>query len=136
MSDWRSIDAFLLGRGIRIGPPRLTQTTGGTHAAGSYHYRGWARDYGDADSDVRAVLSALLPYARNGTLLELFFAPTNTWLSHGRQLSRAAIGDHDDHVHAAIDPNRALPGAPAPAPPPPPPPPRPRVIQRVPLLAA
>lgn len=95
------------------------------HVANSNHYKGLARDYGDAASDCRAVVSALLPFAGpNGPIIELFYAPTNTWRKDGTQLNRAAIGDHDDHVHAAIAPNGVL----VPTPPPvPTPTPRPTV---------
>jgi hypothetical protein len=113
MSAWPDIDAFLQRQHIRIGPPRASQTTGGEHAAGSYHYKGLARDYGNADSDCAAVLRALEPFAHDGTLLELFYAPTDTWLKNGQQLNRAAIGDHDDHVHAAIAADRSFPEMPA-----------------------
>lgn len=117
MSGWRDIDSYLATRGVRIGAPTPGQTTGGTHAPNSYHYRGQARDYGDANSDCRAVVDALKPFATgpNPVIVELFYAPTNTWLKDGKQLSRAAIGDHDDHVHGAIRADGVLAVDPAPA---------------------
>lgn len=80
------------------------------HVEGSNHYAGIARDYGDMSNDCHAIVAALIPFATgpNPVIIELYYAPTNTWLKNGRQLSRSAIGDHDDHVHAAIDPNRIL----------------------------
>lgn len=125
MSDWRSIDAFLKSKGIRFGYQGSFQTTGGNHAAGSYHYQGLARDYGDADSDCRAIVRALEPFAANGTLLELFYAPTGTWWKNGKRISGAAIGGHRDHVHAAVAPARSFPTDPPPVPPRPPEPPAP-----------
>ncbi|HEX2023825.1 MAG TPA: peptidoglycan-binding domain-containing protein [Acidimicrobiales bacterium] len=90
---WQVIDNYLKGKGIKIGPPRENQTTGGVHSPGSYHYKGLARDYGDADSDCGAIMDALMPHKH--LFLELFYAPRGVW--HPKN-----VGGHQDHVHAAI----------------------------------
>jgi GH25 family lysozyme M1 (1,4-beta-N-acetylmuramidase) len=116
VSTWRDIDAFLHAKGVRIGAPTSCQTDGGPfpncgHVKGSNHYIGLARDYGDANSDCRAVVAALEPYAASGVLIELFYAPTNTWWKNGARLSASAVGGHLDHAHVAIGANASLPGA-------------------------
>ncbi len=90
---WQVIDNYLKSRGIKVGPPRENQTTGGVHSPGSYHYKGLARDYGDMDSDCGAIMDALLPHKH--LFLELFYAPRGVW--HPKN-----VGGHQDHVHAAI----------------------------------
>ncbi len=90
---WQVIDDYLKSKGIKIGPPRLEQTTGGVHSKNSFHFKGLARDYGDVDSDCGAVLDALLPHKH--LLLELFYAPRGVW--HPKN-----VGGHVDHVHAAV----------------------------------
>jgi murein L,D-transpeptidase YcbB/YkuD len=90
---WQVIDNYLKGLGIKIGPPRENQTTGGVHSKTSNHYKGLARDYGDADSDCGAVLDALLP--KKHLLLELYYAPRNCW-------HPGNVGGHTDHVHVAV----------------------------------
>ena len=93
---WQTLDDYLKGRGIKIGPPRPGQTKPATntgHAPNSNHYKGLARDYGDADSDCGAVIDALLPHKH--LLLELYYAPRGVW--HPRN-----VGGHTDHVHVAV----------------------------------
>ena len=93
---WEVLDNYLKSKGVRIGAPTPGQTkpeknTG--HAPNSNHYKGLARDYGDANSDCVAVIQALLPH-RN-LLLELYYAPLGIW-------HPGNVGGHVDHVHAAI----------------------------------
>jgi lysozyme len=105
LTGWAEIDRFLLQEGVAINvPPEDWQTTGGTHAATSWHYQGMARDYSTAmGCDEAAVVEALRPFAvENGPLLELFHAATNTWWP-------ADVGGHTDHAHAAIAPGVSLP---------------------------
>lgn len=90
---WQIIDEYLKSRGIKIGPPRESQTTGGVHSPRSNHFRGLARDYGDMDSDCGAVLDALLPHKH--LLLELYYAPRGMW-------HPSNVGGHTDHVHVAV----------------------------------
>lgn len=100
MSTWPDIDLYLSGLGIRIGTPTIGQTTGGVHAPGSYHYLGRARDYGQSNSDMRAIWDALLPYAQGpGHQLVELFGPWGAWRA-GRDIGY--VGGHTDHVHAAI----------------------------------
>ena len=110
---WKEIDVFLKAKGIRIGPPVTVQTTGGKHAANSFHYRGTARDYGIHDSDARAVARALQPLASgvNSPIAELFFAPLNIWYKHGFPIAAGRVGGHKDHCHVALEVGRHLPGS-------------------------
>ncbi len=103
MANWEEIDQFLRNAGVRIGPPRVEQTTGGVHAKNSNHFKGLARDYGDVDSDCRAVVAAVLP--QKHLLLELYYAPLNVW--HPRN-----VGGHSDHVHVAVRADARLGGDP------------------------
>lgn len=106
MARWPELDDFLKKRGIRYGAPTVGQTTGGTHVDGSYHYAGLARDYGDANSDVPAILAAFLPYAQGSdyTIAELF--GLNVYWKNGKQFTPSADlrADHQDHAHVAVRP--------------------------------
>ena len=106
MTGWRSIDAFLNGQGIRIGPPTVAQTTGGGHANGSLHYLGLARDYGDADSDVTAVTQAVLPYAvgPGAPVVELFSSRDGVFYKNGAAFvpDAALRAQHYNHVHVGV----------------------------------
>lgn len=102
---WPEIDRYLLACGVAINePPEDWQTTGGTHAATSYHYVGQARDYSAGmGCDEAAVVEALRPFAiPGGPIVELFHAATNTWWPEN-------VGGHDDHAHAAIRAGASLP---------------------------
>lgn len=65
---WEQIQAFLIGKGIPASP---TSTTGGQHAAGSYHYSGRAVDYGNSRNPVADIYFALLNGASGGGLATL-----------------------------------------------------------------
>jgi hypothetical protein len=108
MTGWPSIDAALSALGLTFGAPTTGQTTGGSHAPGSEHYQGRARDYGDANSDVKAVATALLPYAQgpNAPIDELFFAPLNIFYKTGQAITPddALRQGHYNHVHVGIRP--------------------------------
>jgi len=101
MADkWLEIDRYLQSVGVRIGAPTVAQTTGGVHTPTSYHYKGQARDYGSATSDMRAVWDALLPFARRpGYQLVELFGPWGAWKA-GEDIHY--VSGHTDHVHAAI----------------------------------
>jgi len=107
---WKLIHAYLRAQiGTKAAEPSKSQTTGGEHATTSNHFKGLAVDYGDANSDCKAVVAALEPFAKTGLLSELYFAPTNTWFKNGRGLTQADIGGHQDHVHVAIKAGEVLP---------------------------
>ncbi|MGJ5819191.1 peptidoglycan-binding domain-containing protein [Paludibaculum fermentans] len=108
---WKEIDDYLRAHGVRIGPPTTGQTTGGGHAANSYHYAGTARDYGLYDSDAAAVARCLHPIARmrRSPLAELFFGPLNIWYVNGNRVPGSSIGGHMDHCHAALVPGHHMP---------------------------
>ena len=73
---------------------RITSTTGGRHAPGSYHYRGRAFD---AAGSGRAMSQFYREMARTNPT-ELFYDPMGG-IKHGRNIG--AIGGHGDHVHIA-----------------------------------
>lgn len=101
--SWREIDRYLTARGVRIGAPTVAQTTGGTHADGSAHYAGLARDYGArSGSDLTGVLAALTPLALAGQLTELY--GLETFIKNGKRFTpKPALYDsHQGHVHAVI----------------------------------
>lgn len=80
-------------------------TTGGTHAANSYHYRGEAVDFGDATNDMQKLWSVLYP--QRGQFAELF-GPS--YLTPGPTLMHNGVGfvdpslqaGHNDHIHVAL----------------------------------
>ena len=119
--NWLRADA-----GIPHGQPSVGQTTGGRHAARSYHYRRTAMDSGHSDTDPGRVARALEPHALGPrpVIAELFYAGTNTFISHGRRItpSRSLRSAHVNHCHEALYEGRWLPHAvrpPANLPPPP-----------------
>lgn len=118
MSDaWRSVDAYLGALGIRYGSPTVGQTTGGTHAPGSLHYSGRARDYGRSQSDMPAIISALLPFAEGPDhLIQELFGLGVFWKS-GRVItpSTSLRTAHQDHVHVGLRAGKVMP-RPAPKP--------------------
>lgn len=111
MEPWRSIDAFLGAKGIRYGSPTVGQTTGGQHVKNSLHYAGRARDYGNHDSDVPAILAALLPFAvgPDHKLQELF--GHSIYWKNGRihQPTAELYASHQNHVHAGLRLGAVLP---------------------------
>jgi hypothetical protein len=105
LTGWPELDRYLQQEGVAINvPPEEWQTTGGTHAATSWHYRGQARDYSAGmGCDEAAVVAALRPFAvEGGPIIELFHAATNTWWP-------TDVGGHTEHAHAAIAPGASLP---------------------------
>lgn len=109
MGSWRDIDALLRERGVRIGAPTTGQTIGGSHASGSFHYAGLARDYGGSNSDLPAVIGVLRPLATgDGAPLVELFGP-GVQLKRGRPIASPEIErTHRRHVHAAIRSNATL----------------------------
>lgn len=101
--EWEQLDRYLIAYGVPIGPPCLVQTTGGTHATTSNHYRRLARDYSAGmGADELAVVRMLKPLYYLGYLSELYHAATRTWLPSN-------VGGHTDHVHAALKAGARLP---------------------------
>ncbi len=120
--NWLRQDA-----GIQHGPPSLGQTTGGEHAARSYHYRRTALDSGRSDTDPVRVARALEPYARGrgAVIAELMESHSGIFLSHGNVFRPSASLRrlHTTHCHSALYEGRWLPHRHRPAPvnlPPPP----------------
>lgn len=72
----------------------ITSTTGGKHAAHSYHYQGRAFDAAGSPSAMRQFYREMA-----GTHpTELFYDPMGG-IKHGRNIG--AIGGHGTHVHLA-----------------------------------
>lgn len=109
-TGWAEIDRYLTQEGVAVNTPAQDwQTTAGVHTPTSWHYKGMARDYSAGMGTVEAdVVAALRPLAGvGGPIIELFHAPTGTWLSHGVYVPD--VGGHEDHAHAAIEPGASLP---------------------------
>lgn len=73
---------------------RITSTTGGKHAPGSYHYQGRAIDVAGSPAQMAAYYRRLAGTSPT----ELFYDPIGG-IKNGRQIG--AIGGHSDHVHIA-----------------------------------
>jgi hypothetical protein len=77
---------------------QITSTTGGQHAANSWHYKGRAADVAGTPAQMAAFYRAAL--GRYGShLLELFYDPIGA-IKNGKSIP--AIGGHSDHVHIAL----------------------------------
>lgn len=89
---------------------RVTSTTGGKHASGSYHYKGQAVDVaGQQKGDSAAMLriDQQLAAQYGSGLKELIYGgPGAVNLKDGKphQYSAAILAQHKDHVHVAADP--------------------------------
>ena len=78
----------------------ITSTTGGKHAAGSWHYKGRAIDVaGSAEQMMHFFRAAAAKYGKN--ILELFYDPAGWYIKNGHKVG-GAIGGHSDHVHLAM----------------------------------
>jgi hypothetical protein len=73
---------------------RITSTTGGRHAPGSYHYSGRAFDAAGSHSQMSNFYRAMSKTHPT----ELFYDPSGG-IKHGRSIG--PIGGHRDHVHIA-----------------------------------
>jgi peptidoglycan hydrolase-like protein with peptidoglycan-binding domain len=83
----------------------ITSTTGGSHAPGSYHYRGMAIDIGGGYGAMNAAASYLITSGRYRGLIEGIHNP-NLSVSNGRRVSPsfwgpATWGQHANHLHLA-----------------------------------
>lgn len=86
--DWAMKTAQAMGL-------RITSTTGGTHAPGSYHYQARAVDVAGSPAQMAKFFDTL-----HGTRpTELFYDPRGG-VKNGRDIP--AIGGHSDHVHVAF----------------------------------
>ncbi|MFH1807224.1 MAG: peptidoglycan-binding protein [Pseudomonadota bacterium] len=81
-------------RAVQMGL-RITSTTGGTHAPGSYHYSGRAVDVAGSPSQMAAFYREM----RSMNPTEMFYDPLGG-VKYGRDIG--AIGGHRDHVHIAF----------------------------------
>jgi hypothetical protein len=119
MTNWDDLDRFLIAKGLRIGPPKHSQTTGGRHTIAvkngnlriSSHYLGNARDYGGSDSDILGIVKTLEPIALqpNGPIAELFCAVppwAGIFIKNGKRFSPGSelLDTHRDHCHVALRP--------------------------------
>jgi hypothetical protein len=77
---------------------QITSTTGGQHAANSWHYKGRAADVAGSPAQMAAFYKAALG-RYDGKLLELFYDPIGA-IKNGQSIP--AIGGHSDHVHIAL----------------------------------
>lgn len=79
----------------------VTSTTGGKHAAGSYHYQGRAIDVDGGYGANRSFFLGAIDRFGVGAIKELFFDPMDYYIDNGA-MRRGAIGGHRDHVHLAL----------------------------------
>jgi hypothetical protein len=75
----------------------VTSTTGGGHAATSWHYRGRAAD--EVEDEMVRLQHALLDFFGAEYFLELF-GPADWYVKNG-VVYQGAFPYHDDHIHAA-----------------------------------
>lgn len=87
-----------MDKAVQLGG-HITSTTGGGHAAGSYHYSGQAFDVDGGAAVNKAIFAAFESDAQLGKLAELFYDPSGAYKS-GQKIN--PIGGHMDHVHAAV----------------------------------
>lgn len=104
---WQSVDEFLRLRGIKVGAPTASQTTGGRHEPTSFHYVGRARDYGrntGSDPDLIARTLEALAVGSAAPVIELFYSPLDIFYKNGVKIipSDALRAQHQDHVHVAL----------------------------------
>lgn len=80
----------------------ITATTGGTHAAGSYHYLGRAVDFGSNDPNNGPEKKAYLDLHRKfGNHFTELFGPEPFYVKDGRRY-RGQFPGHGDHIHMAL----------------------------------
>lgn len=108
MREYEAIIAYLKATGT---PHRVTSTTGGQHAPGSYHYQGCAVDLaGPAPSrnspELLAIFAAFGP--AESQLAELVYAGAPYNIKDGRRVPPYAVSAHHDHVHVAVRPGTFL----------------------------
>jgi hypothetical protein len=111
VEQWRNIDAFLAAHGVRYGRPLVEQTTGGSHKPNSLHYDGRARDYGQSNSDLKAILGVLRPYAIGADhVIEELFGLT-LYVDSGKIFAptKSLYASHQNHVHVGLRAGRTLP---------------------------
>lgn len=97
-SGWQQITGYLDSKGIAY---IVTSTTGGGHVEGSLHYQGKAVDMvGSGNSSMMDIFKTLAAGNPVPGINELFFDPAGYYYDEGMRHD-GAIGDHEDHVHAA-----------------------------------
>lgn len=87
--------------GLRI--DGASQTTGGAHEPGSFHYSGRAVDFGDAKNS-REKLVRFAAWARQNSpyIKEFYYNPLGWGIRNGRVIKGLTVPGHDDHVHISI----------------------------------
>lgn len=96
-ADLREAMALAQSKGLTI-----TSTTGGEHAANSWHYKGRAFDASNGTNTPQEREYALTAASKWGRkILELFFDPLGWYIKNGQKIS-GTIGGHSDHVHTAM----------------------------------
>lgn len=88
-------------------PFKVTSTTGGKHAAGSYHYRGLAVDLAGPRPSwnspaLLAIFNAFVGV--ESQLYELIYSGAPYSIKNGVRVSRYAVWSHYNHVHVACRP--------------------------------
>lgn len=104
---WRNMLAAINRAGFNF-HPSLGQTTGGTHARGSYHYQGRAVDL--SPPSMKAFNWILSTYGKN--IKELIYGPAGgRSIKNGNphNYSRSLMNQHYNHIHWAMDNGGVLP---------------------------
>lgn len=102
-------DAMVLARQDGL---TVTSTTGGTHVANSWHYKGRAFDASNGTGPTPQMRAFALDAAKRwgSRLLELFYDPLGWYIKNGRRV-QGSIGGHSNHVHLAMRRGGIVPGA-------------------------
>lgn len=79
-----------------------SQTFGGNHSAGSYHYQRRAVDFGDAKNS-RKQLYTFAEWARANAknIRELYYNPLGWHIENGKVIKGPGASGHDRHLHIA-----------------------------------
>lgn len=108
LREFEAIIAYVARTGV---PHRVTSTTGGQHAPGSYHYKGCAVDLAEPKPSrntpgLLAIFAAFGPV--EGQLAELIYSGAPYGVKNGKRVPRYAVANHYDHVHVAVKPGTFL----------------------------
>lgn len=96
---YAAMTAWINSKGFHFHPTK-GQTTGGTHAPNSYHYKGEAVDLSGSAADMlkaaKTIEAAFGPY-----ITELIHTPLGYSIKHGKKVKPIDAAAHYNHVHWA-----------------------------------
>lgn len=102
-ANYQQINAWAKANFGLVQDPGDSQSTGGKHAKGSYHYAGKADDYGDARNSPQQLMQ-LAAYARAHPeqFAEFYYNPANFAVINGKIVEGHHEPGHDNHAHVAV----------------------------------